>query len=80
MNASDKGKQLADDWRWLLSTPQGRRIFAELLEYTGVFRAGFFTGDELVFREGARNVGARYLALALEHARDDVAKTLFELG
>ncbi len=52
-----------DDFRWLMSQKQGRRLVHQLLAETGVYRSSFTGNSETFFREGARSVGLRYLGL-----------------
>src|SRR5450631_1934952 len=62
-NLSDRAKYL-DDWREVLSTPQGRRIIWDLLGAMG-FQRDLFNSDPLIM---AANCGQHKLALSL--ARD----------
>ena len=53
----------ADDLRWLLSGPRGRRIVYRDLEEAGVFRSVFNTNAmAMAFAEGRRNAGLQKLA------------------
>lgn len=51
------------DYRWLMSTAQGRRIVWRMLERSGVYRSSF-SSDAMVmaFNEGNRNSGLALLA------------------
>lgn len=49
----------ADDFKWLMSDPRGRRIVWGLLVLTGVYRSSFTGNSETFFREGERNVGLK---------------------
>lgn len=67
------------DWAWLLSTPRGRKMVADVLGWTGVFRTSFSTnGSEMSFREGQRNVGLRLLATIQRCAPESVAELIKE--
>lgn len=54
----------ADDFRWLMTHKQGRRLMWELLASTGVFRNPYVVGDQSMtdFRCGEMNIGQRYFA------------------
>lgn len=52
-----------DDFRYLMSLPQGRRFVWRLLERAGVFRSSFsMNGLEMAHNEGNRNTGLFVLA------------------
>lgn len=54
----------AEDWRWLMSGPRGRRIVRRLLAKTGLYQSSIRGGVELTtFHEGERNVGLRLMDL-----------------
>lgn len=63
-----------DDLYSVLNTKQGRRFIWKWLSECGIFRAGFCTPDELMFREGARNVGTKLLAQIMK-----ISPELFKL-
>lgn len=51
------------DYRWLMSTVQGRRIVWRMLERAGVFRSSFSSDAmAMAFNEGNRNSGLALLA------------------
>lgn len=52
----------AEDFRWIVSTPQGRRFVWEMLAQAGVFRS-VFSADALVmaYNEGNRVAGLKLL-------------------
>ena len=53
-----RAQEQADDLRWLLSGPRGRRIAWRWLESAGVFRTSFSTDAlAMAFAEGQRNAG-----------------------
>ena len=51
-----------DDWKWLMSTPRGRRIVWRILSLTGMFRSSFTGNSQTFFNEGERNVGLKLQA------------------
>lgn len=59
------------DYRWLLSSEQGRRIASDLLSFCGLLRPSF-DGTELgtVFAEGRRSVGLALHQQLQAHAPD----------
>lgn len=56
-----------DDFKFVMEDKRGRRMIWRLLAETGVFRLSF-TGqmETTSFREGARNIGLKYMALIHE--------------
>lgn len=51
------------DFKWLMSSRQGRRIVWRLLEQAGVFRISFSQNSmQMAFNEGGRNYGNKTLA------------------
>ena len=61
--AERRARQEAEDLRWLLSGPRGRRIVYRQLETAGVFRLSFNTNAmAMAFNEGQRNAGLQTLA------------------
>lgn len=55
----------ADDFKSVLSTPQGRRLIWRLLDKCGVYRSTFRPNSEAAFLEGQRAIGL-YLLLDLQ--------------
>lgn len=55
------------DLKTVMSTPDGRRFIWALLGVAGIYRTSFTGNSETFYREGARNVGLRYLALIEEN-------------
>lgn len=55
-------KTAAEDMRWLMSGPRGRRIIHGILEAAGIWRTSFTGNSETYFREGMRNIGLMVLA------------------
>lgn len=56
-------EQAKSDLVWLMSTPPGRRFIYGVLVFAGVWRSSY-TGagsDDVIFREGGRNVGLKLL-------------------
>ena len=63
MDAKRRAREEAEDMRWLLSGPRGRRMVYRMLEAAGVFRLSFNTNAmAMSFAEGARNTGLQLLA------------------
>jgi hypothetical protein len=50
-----------DDYRFLLQTKQGRRVFWKLLTDCGVFKTSFTGNSQTFFLEGQRNIGLKVL-------------------
>lgn len=63
-------KTVAEDIRWLMSSPRGKRIAWWLMDITGVFRTSLPNDANLPVREGARNIGLTVQAALVEHAPD----------
>jgi erythromycin esterase-like protein len=64
-------RQMAEDLRWLVEHPQGRRIVWALLDETRVLQSPFHTsGSVMAFKAGEQNVGLRLFARLMEHAPD----------
>jgi hypothetical protein len=61
-DARTKARQRDEAFRWLMGDRKGRLLMWELLDKTGVFRGGLIDTARLLFNEGARNVGLKYLA------------------
>jgi len=61
-DARTRGRQRDEAFRWLMGDRKGRLLIWELLDKTGVFRGGMHDTARLLFNEGARNVGLKYLA------------------
>lgn len=59
--------QELDDFRFILSTPSGRRVIWRYLSLVGVFQSSFTGHSETtIFNEGRRDVGLRLLADVME--------------
>jgi hypothetical protein len=74
-----RAKLEADDWKWLMNQPRGRRLVWRLLSRAGIYRSSF-TGEALssAFNEGERNLGLRINALLTEHCPASYGKMLVE--
>lgn len=68
----------AEDFKWLMSDKRGRRVVRRLLERTGVYRTSFTGNSETFFREGERNIGLHYMAMAHAHCMDKYALMITE--
>jgi len=66
----DARKTTAEDIRWLMSSPRGRRIAWWLMDITGVFRTSLPNDVNMPVREGARNIGLAVQAALVDHAPD----------
>lgn len=65
---TDREKEL-DDLRFVLGTPQGRRVLHRVLSQCGVYRPSF-TGNRFGdFNEGQRNIGL-YLLSEITEAKE----------
>jgi hypothetical protein len=68
-----------DDIKWLMGSPQGRRILWRLLDQAGVFRLSFNSNAmQMAFAEGNRNFGNRTLSLIHAHCAKQFATMLKE--
>ena len=69
----------AEDLKWLMSSPRGRRITWWLLEKAGVNRTSFNnSGSVMAFNEGQRNMGLMLQAQVLDAAPDRYFEMLTE--
>lgn len=50
-----------EDFKWVLSTPQGRRMVARYIGFCGVWKQSFTGNSETFFNEGKRVVGLKLL-------------------
>lgn len=69
---------LADDTRWLMADPRGKRLVRQWLADAGVSRTTFVVGDThaSAFNEGMRNFGLKMQAQVIEHAQADYLRML----
>ena len=66
-----KAEQDIADFKWLMSSRQGRRQVWRQLEKAGVFLPNFSESHaEMAFREGLRNSGLRLLAMVTAHCSE----------
>lgn len=63
-------KTAADDIKWMMSSPRGRRIVWWLLEIAGVYKTSYPCDANMPFREGGRNIGLQIQARIIEHCPD----------
>ena len=76
-----RAQEQADDLRWLLSGPRGRRIAWRWLESAGVFRTSFNTDAlTMAFAEGQRNAGLRLMDQVLAVRPDAYTQMVKENG
>jgi hypothetical protein len=68
----------ANDWKWLMSSKQGRRIAWRLLDKAGVYRTSFTGNSETFFKEGMRNMGLFIVAEIQAHSPEAYALMLTE--
>lgn len=60
----------ANDWKWQMSSKQGRRVVWRLLGEAGVFRSSFTGNSETFFREGKRAMGLHMLEEIQTHCAE----------
>ena len=76
-----RAQEQADDLRWFLSGPRGRRIAWRWLETAGVFRTSFNTDAlAMAFAEGQRNAGLRLMDQVLAVRPDAYTQMVKENG
>ena len=71
-------RQMHDDFRDLFfSTPRGKRVFNQILDWAGFFRTSIVKGDPYAthVREGEKNIAARIWASCLESPEDRPTRT-----
>lgn len=74
-------KQQADDVKWLMAHPQGRRIVTRIFDKTGIRRTPFNTnGSTMAFNAGAQNVGLWIEGEVLTHAPERYMQLLKEFS
>ncbi len=66
-NLQPRVQREAEDIRWLMASPKGRRCVWRLLESCGLFRLSYTGDHDTYFREGQRNVGLRVLSRLQEY-------------
>lgn len=67
-----------EDFKWLMSHKQGRRIVWRILEKAGVYRQTFTGNSETFFLEGKRSIGLFVLAEVHEVSADAYVQMLKE--
>ena len=60
-NTSERRKEI-DDFKKVLSLPEGRRIMWKILSDAGVFRSSFTGNSTTFFNEGKRDIGLLVLS------------------
>ena len=74
-------QQQAEDIKWLMGHPAGRRIASRILAMTGVRQLSFNpSGSVMAFNEGRRNVGLWWESELLSVAPDGYIKLLKEFA
>lgn len=74
-----KRKQEADDIKWLMAHPQGRRIVTRIFDRTGIRRTPFNTnGSTMAFNAGQQNVGLWLESEVIETSPGEYMKLLKE--
>lgn len=68
----------ANDIKWLMASPQGRRIARRWLAAAGIHRTSFTGNSETFFREGKRALGLEIEAELVMHAQQDYLVMLTE--
>lgn len=69
----------AEDIKWMMSSPRGRRIVWRLLDACGVNRTSFnVSASAMAFSEGRRDIGLQLLAKVQEHCIDRYVEMLSE--
>lgn len=61
-------EQQAEDVRWLMADPRGRRLMWSWLEFTGVRRTAMTGNSQTFFNLGVQNVGLMLEANIMKHA------------
>jgi len=82
VQATDPGynnsPQMHDDFREVFfSTPRGKRVFNQIMEWAGFFRTAVVKGDPYGthVREGERNIGARIWSSCVNAPPDKPTRT-----
>lgn len=68
----------ANDFKWFMSTKQGRRVMWRMLAEAGVFRTSFTGNSETFFKEGKRAFGLFLLSEIAAHCPDSHIEMLTE--
>ena len=66
--AKVRALQVKEDFKWVVSTEQGRRFLWDLLAFTGVYRSSFTGNSTTFFNEGRRDVGLKLIGQLNEYA------------
>lgn len=79
--AENRAKTHAEDIKWLMSSPRGRRLAWWLLEKAGVNRTSFSnSGSVMAYNEGRRTMGLMVLADIISVTPDRYMEMLQEGG
>lgn len=76
---AQKETERRDDWRWVMSTTQGRRVIREILGYSGQDRNAFVgQSNQTIYNTGMQKVGQYVRDNIVEHAPGDFLKLIEE--
>lgn len=76
--ANIAAQKAEEDFKWVVSTEQGRRFLWDLLAFTGVYRSSFTGNSHTFFNEGRRDVGLRLIGQLHEYAPEAYLRMLKE--
>lgn len=70
-------KQYQEDFKKLVTVPEFRRFFWELLSRTGIYTTSFHqSGSVVYFNEGRREIGLRYMSEINDMAPEALLKMI----
>ena len=73
-------QQASEDWKWLMSTKQGRRVMHRVLSMAGIHRNSFTGNSETFHREGRRALGLEIESELTKHAFPGYLEMLRDQG
>ncbi len=70
-------RQMVDEFRQVFGTPQGKRVFNQIMEWGGFFRNSVIKGDPYAthVREGERNIAAHIWATLVSEPKERPTET-----
>lgn len=68
----------ANDWKWLMSSKQGRRVMWRLIAEAGVYRTSFTGNSETFFKEGKRSFGLFLISEITSHCPEGYVQMMTE--